>query len=101
MGDPTEVDKNENNITEYKLHSNYPNPFNPTTTIQFDLKETSFVTLRIYNSLGELVTELENGKMGAGSYTRIFDASNLSSGIYYYKLKANNFVEIQKMTLLK
>ena len=97
----TDVEKNKNIITEYKLYSNYPNPFNPTTTIQFDLKETSFVTLRIYNSLGELVNELENRKLGAGKYSKVFDASNLTSGIYFYKLKANNFVEIKKMTLVK
>ncbi|NOX67101.1 MAG: T9SS type A sorting domain-containing protein [Chlorobi bacterium] len=100
--DPNSVEKDESVVVnEYQLYSNYPNPFNPTTTIQFDLKETSIVTLRIYNSLGELVAELENGRMSAGRYTRIFDASNLSSGIYFYKLKANNFVDIKKMTLLK
>ncbi len=100
--DPNSVEKDESVVVnEYQLYSNYPNPFNPTTTIQFDLKETSIVTLRIYNSLGELVAELENGRMSAGRYTRIFAASNLSSGIYFYKLKANNFVDIKKMTLLK
>jgi len=100
--DPTSVEKDGSIIVnEYKLFSNYPNPFNPTTTIQFDLKEASIVTLRVYNSLGELVSELENKRLSAGRYTRIFDASNLSSGIYFYKLKANNYVEIKKMTLLK
>jgi len=100
--DPNSVKKDENIVVnEYRLYNNYPNPFNPTTTIQFDLKETSIVTLRIYNSLGELVSELENSKLSAGRYTRIFNATNLSSGIYYYKLKANNFVEIKKMALLK
>ncbi len=99
---PNSVEKDESIIVnEYKLYSNYPNPFNPTTTIQFDLPEASFVTLRVYNSLGELVEELENGRMSAGRYTKIFDASKLSSGIYFYKLKANNFVDISKMTLLK
>ncbi|MHA1702820.1 MAG: T9SS type A sorting domain-containing protein [Promethearchaeota archaeon] len=102
IADPNSVEKDESIIVnEYKLYSNYPNPFNPTTTIQFDLREASIVTLRVYNSLGELVAELENRKMSAGRYTRIFDASNLSSGIYFYKLKANNFVDISKMTLLK
>ena len=100
--DPNSVEKEEFVVVkEYKLYSNYPNPFNPTTTIQFDLQETSLVNLNVYNSLGELVAELENRKLSAGRYTRTFDASNLSSGIYFYKLKANNFVEIKKMTLLK
>ncbi|MEN8192054.1 MAG: T9SS type A sorting domain-containing protein [Bacteroidota bacterium] len=100
--DPNSVNKDGTIVVnEYKLYSNYPNPFNPTTTIQFDLKETSIVTLRVYNNLGELVTELENRKLSAGRYTRNFDASNLSSGIYYYKLKANNFVQVNKMTLVK
>jgi hypothetical protein len=100
--DPTSVEKDESVIVnEYKLYSNYPNPFNPTTTIQFDLKEASIVTLRVYNNLGELVAELENRKLSAGRYSRIFDASNLTSGIYFYKLKANNFVKVKKMTLLK
>jgi hypothetical protein len=100
--DPSNVEKNDNTlVSEYKLYDNYPNPFNPTTTIQFDLKERSFVTLRIYNSLGELVKELENRVLSSGSYKRVFDASNLSSGIYFYKLKANNFVEVKKMSLVK
>lgn len=60
---------NENNI-----YSNYPNPFNPTTTIQFDLKETSIITLMVYNYLDEVAVELENKKNNAGSYTIIFDA---------------------------
>ena len=102
INDPNSVVKDESvGVNVYKLHNNYPNPFNPTTTIQFDLKEASIVTLRVYNNLCELVAELENKKMSAGRYTRIFDASNLSSGIYFYKLKANNFVDIRKMTLLK
>jgi hypothetical protein len=88
-------------ISEYKLYNNYPNPFNPTTTIQFDLLESSDVSLNIYNSLGQLVMELENRKMNAGHYTSTFDASNLSSGIYFYKLKANSFIDIRKMVLLK
>ena len=88
-------------VTEYKLYDNYPNPFNPSTTIQFDLKETSIVTLNIYNSLGELAAELVNETMSAGHYSRTLDASNLSSGIYYYRLKANNVFIVKKMTVMK
>ena len=99
---PNSVEKDGNIVVnEYKLYNNFPNPFNPTTSIQFDLLEASIVNLSVYNSLGELVAELENKNMGAGHYTRTFNASSLSSGIYFYKLKANNFTEIKKMTLLK
>ncbi|MEN8192055.1 MAG: metallophosphoesterase [Bacteroidota bacterium] len=106
VNDPSGVETNGNlEISDYKLYSNYPNPFNPTTTIQFDLPEESIVNLSVYNSLGELVAELENSKLSAGRYTRNFDASSvnrrISSGVYYYKLKANNFVQVNKMTLLK
>jgi len=102
INDPTSIDKDKKIVVnEYQLYSNYPNPFNPTTTIQFDLKEESIVTLRVYNNVGELVEELENRILSAGRYTRIFDASKLSSGIYFYKLKANDFIQARKMTYLK
>ena len=102
VNDPSGVETKGNlEIKDYKLYSNFPNPFNPTTTIQFDLPEASIVTLMVYNSLGELVAELENSKFSPGHYQTQFDASMLSSGIYYYRLKANNFVQVHKMTLLK
>lgn len=102
VNDLNSVEDNKDiQISDYKLYSNYPNPFNPTTTIQFDLPEASIVNLSVYNNLGELVAELENGKFNAGHYETQFDASNISSGIYYYRLKANNFVQVRKMTLLK
>ncbi len=94
-------DNSHSLIKEYKLYSNYPNPFNPTTIIQFDLKETSVVNLSIFNSIGEKVIELENGKFAAGHYKTQFDASKLSSGIFYYKLRANNYMQVKKMTFLK
>lgn len=104
--DPTSVKKDESTIVdEYRLYNNYPNPFNPSTTIQFDLRENSFVTLRVYNSLGEMIAELENHRLSAGRYSRRFDATSagrrISSGVYFYKLKANNFIDIKKMTFLK
>jgi hypothetical protein len=88
-------------VTEYKLYNNYPNPFNPATTIQFDIPSRSFVNLSIFNSLGQLVAELENRELSAGHYSRLFTVSNLSSGIYYYKLKADNYIKIKKMTFIK
>ena len=106
--DPSAVEDSEYNMLTFKLNQNYPNPFNPTTTIQFELSETSFVNLSVYNSLGEMVAELENREFKPGYYQTRFDASNLpsgrkglSSGIYYYKLKANDFVQARKMIYLK
>ncbi len=104
INDPNSIYKdNSKLVTKYKLYNNYPNPFNPATTIQFDLPEKSFINLSIFNNLGQLVVELENRELGQGHYSRTFSASNfnLSSGIYYYRLKANNFIKIKRMTLLK
>jgi len=87
--------------SEYELFQNYPNPFNPKTEIQFSISETEFVSLRVYNILGEEVAELVNMEILPGTHKAIFDASELSSGIYFYRLQAGNFVEIKKMSLLK
>jgi hypothetical protein len=92
--------------TEYNLYQNYPNPFNPTTTISFGLPEESFVTLNVYNLLGEKVLELINKDYSAGNYAFKFDASGLTSGIYIYQINAKsrsgkNFRNTQKMTLMK
>lgn len=88
----------------YKLYNNYPNPFNPSTKIRFDLPlETkgSIVKLVIYNLLGEHVSELVNSQMQPGSYEVDFDGSSLSSGVYLYKLTAGNYSDIKKMMLIK
>jgi len=85
----------------YTLYQNHPNPFNPTTIIGFTLPESGFVTLSIYNSLGEEVAVLVNHQMAAGSFNIPFDASGFTSGIYLYRIIANNFVSVKKMILLK
>ena len=87
--------------TETKLLSNYPNPFNPSTTIKYQLKEPGFVTLKVYDILGKEVATLVNENKGAGYYTVNFDASKLASGLYIYRLEVNNFVESKKMLLTK
>ncbi len=85
----------------YNLKQNYPNPFNPSTKISYQLPESGNVTLKVYDILGREVTELVNGFQKAGYYTETFDASNLASGIYFYKLQAGNFVSTKKMILLQ
>jgi hypothetical protein len=85
----------------YRLNQNYPNPFNPSTDISFSLAKSSFVILEVYNSLGQKVAVLINNKMNPGSYKVKFNASNLSSGIYYYKIQAGDFQSVKKMLLLQ
>ena len=84
-----------------KLVGNYPNPFNPTTTINYQLPIANYTELIIYNALGQKVRTLVNKRQEAGTYSVKFDASGLSSGVYYYQLSAGSFVQIHKMILLK
>jgi spore coat protein A len=89
-------------VDEYKLNQNYPNPFNPSTTINFSVpEENTFVSLKIYNSLGQEVGTLINQIVPSGNHEVQFDASALSSGVYFYTLKAGNFVDSKKMTIMK
>lgn len=85
----------------YFLHQNYPNPFNPITTINYSLPNSVFVKLVVFNSIGQEIAKLVNETIAAGNHKVEFDASNLSSGIYFYKLQAGSFVETKKMILLK
>ncbi len=85
----------------YKLVQNYPNPFNPNTMISYSVPEKSFIRLEIFNSLGQKVRTLINGEKEAGSYSVEFNAENLPSGVYLYKLDAGKFFETKKMMLLK
>jgi len=92
----------------FKLEQNYPNPFNPTTIIRFGVPERSNVVLKIYDILGSEVATLVNEEMDAGWYERSFNAIGLSSGIYFYQLKATpiggqagEFIETKKMILMK
>lgn len=87
---------------QYKLHQNYPNPFNPTTEIKFSIPQNSFVSLKIYDAVGQLVALLvDNEYRVVGRYSSVFEASNFASGIYFYSLEAGTFKDIKKMVLLK
>jgi hypothetical protein len=88
-------------VTEYALHQNFPNPFNPTTQIAFDLVESGHVTLTVFNSMGQEVAKLVNGTLGAGSHAVSFNATGLPSGIYFYRLNVNGFSADMKMLLMK
>jgi hypothetical protein len=86
----------------YSLSQNYPNPFNPETNIKFGLPQNSLVTLKIYDILGkEIAVLINNFNLAAGNYIYNFNASNLPSGIYFYKLTAGSFTDVKKMTLVK
>ena len=91
----------ENLLIEFSLAQNYPNPFNPSTVINYSLSKASDVHLIIYNMLGQEVATLVNTKQEAGIFSIEFNASNLTSGIYFYSIKAGEFVSVRKMLLMK
>ncbi len=96
------VDEKEmNQPKEYSLGQNYPNPFNPSTIVNYQLPIDNYVTVKVYNNLGQVVATLVNEYKEAGKYSVDFDARNLASGLYYYKLTAGNFVDLKKMILIR
>ncbi len=86
---------------QFVLEQNYPNPFNPTTTIAYQLPTAGNVSLKVFDMLGKEVASLVNGRQEAGSYTVNFNANQLSSGVYFYRLQAGSFVQTRKMMLVK
>jgi photosystem II stability/assembly factor-like uncharacterized protein len=86
---------------EFALYNNYPNPFNPSTMIKFDIPVTAFVQLKIYDIQGKEISILVNEQLNAGTYSIDFDGTGLSSGVYYYKLETGNYTETKKMILIK
>ncbi|MFC2093719.1 T9SS type A sorting domain-containing protein [Bacteroidota bacterium] len=98
----TGVTQNGNTLpTDYVLSQNYPNPFNPTTTINFTIPTTGLVVLKVYNVLGKEVATLVNETKNAGSYNVNFNGTNLTSGVYFYKIEVRGFATVKKMLLMK
>lgn len=95
------VDRDSDMAINFVLNQNYPNPFNPSTNISFELPTSQFVTLNVYNMLGQQVASIINENVSAGSHTVQFNATDLSSGIYIYRLQAGDFVQTKRMSLIK
>jgi len=87
--------------TEFRLEQNYPNPFNPSTTIQFAVPKASQVTVKIYDVLGRRVATLVDEKYQPGTYKVTFEAGDLASGVYIYRIQAEGFAQTRKLMLLK
>ncbi|HEX7356601.1 MAG TPA: T9SS type A sorting domain-containing protein, partial [Ignavibacteriaceae bacterium] len=90
-----------NTVDRYDLSQNYPNPFNPSTTIKFQIPKDSFVSLKVYDILGNEISTLINEQKAQGRYEVNFNASSLASGVYVYKIQAGGFISSKKMMLLK
>jgi N-acetylneuraminic acid mutarotase len=101
LPNPVDVEDEIGLPISYKLYQNYSNPFNPTTTIKYQIPELSFVTLKVFNLLGEEIKTLVNEEKPVGTYEFEFNAANLPSGIYFYKLQVGSFIETKKMVLMK
>ncbi len=104
-GSITAVTSSVTQITEmvrgFELSQNYPNPFNPSTSIKFSVPNSSVVLLKVYDNMGKEVTTLLNEGLTAGTYRINWNAANFTSGIYYYKIEAEQFIETRKMLLIK
>jgi hypothetical protein len=85
----------------FTLEQNYPNPFNPTTTISFSLPSKSFVSLKVFDVIGREVAIIVSEELSAGNYSRQWNATNLSSGIYFYRLQSGSYIETKKLVLLR
>ena len=97
----TGVDEENYLPTVYSLHNNFPNPFNPATTISYDLPRQGIVSLKVYNIVGEEIATLVNAEQPAGRYKIDWNASELASGVYFYRIQAAEFVDVKKMILMK
>ena len=93
--------KNTQSPYKFSLNQNFPNPFNPSTMIEYTIANAGFVKMKVYDVLGKEVATLVNQKQNPGSYNVLFDASKLSSGVYFYKIESGNFTQVRKMILVK
>ena len=87
--------------TTYDLHQNYPNPFNPVTKIKFDIPQSSPVSIRLYDIIGNEIGVIYSGDLSAGYYEAEFNGSNYASGVYFYRIDAGNFTSVKRMVLVK
>lgn len=97
----TEVEVNFIYANDFKLSQNYPNPFNPSTTIEYQIPQSSFVTIKVYDVIGSEIITLVNEEKSAGIHEVNFEPKNLTSGLYLYKISAGGFEQTRKMLLLK
>ena len=86
---------------KFSLFQNYPNPFNPVTTIKFDIPQGDIVKLKLYDVLGKEVSTIYNGRLEAGTYKIDFNAADISSGVYFYKIESGVYSDVKKMVILK
>ncbi|HMS34567.1 MAG TPA: T9SS type A sorting domain-containing protein [Ignavibacteria bacterium] len=86
---------------KFSLHQNYPNPFNPATTIKFDIRNSAFTKLTVFDILGREIQNLVNEELKTGSYSLVFDGNKYNSGVYFYRLASGDFTETKRMMLLK
>ncbi|MGB5287020.1 MAG: T9SS type A sorting domain-containing protein, partial [Ignavibacteriaceae bacterium] len=98
---PMPVESSSLSVSEFALMYNYPNPFNPSTTIKYEIKELTDVELKVFDILGKEIITLVNEEKQPGSYEIVFDATSFPSGVYFYQLRAGSFVETKKMVLLR
>ncbi len=95
------VSNNNTHPSNFELYQNYPNTFNPFTTIRYDLPEAADVTITVYNTYGQKVASLVKSRQNKGYHTVDWDASDMSSGVYFYKLKAGRFTSVKKCLVMK
>ena len=97
----TSIKEEEINVFTFSLTQNFPNPFNPTTIIRYSVPQTTLVIIKVYNLLGSEIATLVNEEKSFGNYKMQFDGSNLSSGVYFYRMQAGNFNSTKKFILLR
>jgi len=93
--------KSSSTSDDYKLYQNFPNPFNPATILSYKINQSGYVTLKVYNLVGQVVKTIVSEYQESGTYSKQFDASQLSAGVYLYKLQVNTFTSVKRMTLIK